>query len=273
MPLSRDQKQVVLSFKDFTGSNSKDAVKFLKQYNWSVNIAANAYFELGPSFDSGSGSAPIVIPSIDKKEVNALFNKYAIFDEDGDKIESTSPDSLTEITDYGIEAFYSDLNISIEDVVTLIVSWKMKAANMCVYTKIEFVRGFEALECSNIDEMKSKIPSMRREIENDTKFKNFYMYVFTFSCEEGQRSLPLDTAIELWKLLIMTRFKHICAWCEFLQTLKVGISRDTWEYFYEWCKLVESGLGQHDEEGAWPSIVDDFMEWVIEHPDKTSELM
>ena len=53
----------------------------------------------------------------------------------------------------------------------------------------------------------------------------------------------------------------------------MGISRDTWEYFYEWCKLVEGGLSQHDEEGAWPSIVDDFMDWVKENPDKTSELM
>lgn len=273
MPLSREQKQVVLSFKDFTGSSSKDAVKFLKKYNWSINIAANSYFEVGPSFDNGSGSAPIVIPSINKENVNVIFNKYAIFDEDGDKIESTNSDSLTEITDYGIEAFYSDLGISIDDVVTLIVSWKMKAANMCIYTRKEFVRGFEALQCNNISEIKAKIPSLRREIENETTFKNFYMYVFGFSCDEGQRSLPLETAIELWKLLIINRFKHIGVWCEFLQTVTVGISRDTWEYFYEWCKLVGSGLSHHDEEGAWPSIVDDFMEWVKENPVKTSELM
>ena len=46
--------------------------------------------------------------------MNAEFNKYAIFDEDGDKIESTNSNALNEITDYGIEAFYTDLGISIE---------------------------------------------------------------------------------------------------------------------------------------------------------------
>jgi hypothetical protein len=39
----------------------------------------------------------------------------------------------------------------------------------------------------------------------------------------------------------------------------VGISKDTWTQFYEWSKTVKDGLDKHDDAGAWPSQIDDFV--------------
>ena len=47
--------------------------------------------------------------------------------------------------------------------------------------------------------------ALRSELTNDHKFKEVYEYSFGFSKEVNQKSLPLETAVAMWKVGAYTR--------------------------------------------------------------------
>ena len=95
----------------------------------------------------------------------------------------------------------------------------MAAATMGEYTKDEFFRGFQRLNCDSVSAMKKKLPTLRKELSDDDKFKDTYEYAFGFSREKGQKSLTLDTAIGMWKLLFGIYEWTLCdSWCDFIET-------------------------------------------------------
>jgi len=59
--------------------------------------------------------------------------------------------------------------------------------------------------------------SLRKELDDPSKFRAFYQFVFDYSREPSQRSLPSDTAMALWEVLLRGRFPLLDAWLEFLK--------------------------------------------------------
>lgn len=62
-------------------------------------------------------------------------------------------------------------------------------------------------------------------------FKRFYGFVFQYGREGIQKSLDVDSAIELWKVLLQDKFVNLQLWCDFLKTEASAtktISRDVW---------------------------------------------
>ena len=98
------------------------ATQLLRENRWDLSAAADAHF-------SGRGSAP----TVDVAKVTRVFESYA---GDGE-----------EMLEDGIAAFCGDLRIDPQDVAILIIAWRMNAAEMCVFTKEEFIRGFQDLGC------------------------------------------------------------------------------------------------------------------------------
>lgn len=58
----------------------------------------------------------------------------------------TSDQESADIEAEGVVAFLQDLSLSPADVVTLVIAWLLDAQEMGVFTKEEFVQGFEKLK-------------------------------------------------------------------------------------------------------------------------------
>lgn len=58
---------------------------------------------------------------------------------------------------------------------------------------------------------------MKAELVDPVAFKRFYCFVFAYGKEGIQKSLDLDSAIELWKILLADKFPNLPLWCEFLK--------------------------------------------------------
>ncbi len=72
-------------------------------------------------------------------------------------------------------------------------------------------------------------------------------------------------AMSLWQLVFSPREPAILQkWLGFLQahseTVR-GISRDTWNMFLNFSDTVGNDLSVYDEDEAWPSLFDDFVEY------------
>ncbi|KAF2308976.1 hypothetical protein GH714_026507 [Hevea brasiliensis] len=83
----------------------------------------------------------------------------------------------------------------------------------------------------------------------------------------GQKSLALDTAIGMWQLLFAEKqWPLVDHWCQFLQARhNKAISRDTWSQLLEFTKTVDFTLSNYDVDGAWPHLIDEFVEYMNEN--------
>ncbi|RUO96147.1 Cullin binding-domain-containing protein [Jimgerdemannia flammicorona] len=174
----------------------------------------------------------------------------------------------------------------------LVVAWHLDAERMAEFTRQGFVNGWTKLKCDSVDKMRAAIPGMRLSLVDDQTFKEVYSYAFNFGRMQGQKSLALEVAVELWRLLLSDRFEQLELWLQFVEE-KHGkaISRDTWNLSLRvlvdldlakivsgiWLaqrfhpvhvpvavRQINSELSNHDSEGAWPVLIDDFVEYAKE---------
>lgn len=167
----------------------------------------------------------------------------------------------------GISRFCDDLGVSPEDAVLLVISWHFEAATMCEYSRREFEDGMASLRCENIDALRAALPRLRAELESRKTFGQIYNFSYLFSREKGQKILQQDVAIALWRLLLTReRWRYIDDWCTFLEEHhNRAISRDTWQQLLEFIVTVKPDLSDYDDAGAWPYLVDEFVEWMREN--------
>ncbi|KAJ0432964.1 putative defective-in-cullin neddylation protein [Helianthus annuus] len=93
------------------------------------------------------------------------------------------------------------------------------------------------------------------------EFTRFYNFVFFISRENGQRSIAVSRAIMAWKLVLSGRFRLLNQWCSFVEkNQRHNISEDTWRQVLAFSRCVHENLEGYDPEGAWPVLVDEFVE-------------
>jgi len=108
---------------------------------------------------------------------------------------------------------------------------------------------------------------MVKEVDDSENFNDMYSFAFRFALdvECGQRSLPVEVAISLWKLVFTRKLVPLLErWIEFLEQSPSpvrAIPRDTWHMFLHLVDAVGDDLSRYDDTEAWPSLFDDFVEW------------
>lgn len=130
--------------------------------------------------------------------------------------------------------------------------------------------------CDTIEKQKAYIKNIKRELpSNRDLFERIYKYSFTIAKAPDSKQAPLDSAIEFWKLLFMDSISAIQWtspnspwldwWKEFLQTsFKKSVNKDMWAETLKFAKLTleDEQMTFWTEESSWPSVIDDFVEWV-----------
>jgi len=78
----------------------------------------------------------------------------------------------------------------------------------------------------------------------------------------GQRVLPTDMAVCLWKIVFsMRRSALLDRWLAYLASHpSTGIPGDTWDMYLYLTDQLDGDLSLYDDTHAWPTIFDDFVE-------------
>jgi len=152
--------------------------------------------------------------------------------------------------------------VKTDDIHFYIVAWKFRASTFGEFTRAEFVESCIRLKIETIDDLKRKLPIFVSEIADLRDFKDFYGWLFTFSLEPNQKALRLDYAIDLWRVILQERFIYRDQWFTFLQGKRKAITKDLWNQLYEFIRLAQNDLDSYDFEGAWPVVMDEFVEYL-----------
>lgn len=106
-------------------------------------------------------------------------------------------------------------------------------------------------------------------------FKQVYEHTFQLAKVGNQKAVQLDMATAYWTLLFSSTSSAVKWstpstpwldwWIEFLNTSwKKSVNKDMWTMTLKFARqsLEDEDLSFWSEEASWPSVVDEFVEWV-----------
>ena len=76
---------------------------------------------------------------------------------------------------------------------------------------------FYNFSCDSVDKLRSKLPSLEKEIQDANKFKEFYQFTFNYAKNPGQKGLDLDMALAYWNIVLKGKFRFLDVWTKFLK--------------------------------------------------------
>jgi len=186
---------------------------------------------------------------LDAKAVDTAFLKYK------------APDAESIQAD-GVMRLCEDLKVDPGDVSVLVLAYHFKAERMCEFSKAEWVQGMGALGVDSVEKLAGKMASLRASLADEATFRGVYTYAFGFGLEKGAKAMVADTAQALWQLLLPGRWAAAEAWLSYVAGVKglKAVSKDTWMQLLEFSRKIKADFSDYDEDGAWPTLIDDFVE-------------
>jgi len=167
----------------------------------------------------------------------------------------------------GIERLCADLGVDPTDPIMLLIAWQMRCEQMCVFTRQEWTTGMTQMGVDSIDALKDAFPQLKAVLDDDDAFRDYYTFCFKFAKDPGfgVRTLPTEVATQMWQLTLSERFGHLAAWNEFLGEKGIkAVTKDVWDMLLTFAMDVDDDMSNYDDDGAWPVMVDDFVEWYRE---------
>ncbi|KAJ4362524.1 Scaffold-type E3 ligase [Neocucurbitaria cava] len=220
-----------------------------------------ARFYYGGGGIGGSTASPA-----SKTTLNKLFDKYR---------EAGAADADI-VGAEGTMKYLQDADVDVEGLESLAALEVVQAPTMGEMSREGFVNGWQDSSCDTIDKQKAFIKNLKRELPgNKDLFTRIYKYTFTIAKTSGQKAVALDAAIAYWELLFDSPVSAVrwtspstpwlTWWTEFLtSSWKKSVNKDMWNETLKFAQLTlsDEAMSFWNEESSWPSVIDEFVEWV-----------
>lgn len=253
--LTSAQRAALNEFTSVTQSDRTTGTKLLKQSNWNVGAAVNIFF----NHPAGGRVNPL------QGTLNKLFDQYR------DVGTSDSPD---EIGMDGTFKLCEDLQVSLEDVGALVLFEIVQSPSLGIIVRENWIDGWSDVGADSAARMRNVVLQRRSALPTDQElFKNVYNHTFTLNLAERQKALMPDMAVAMWELLFKapglewktTNAAWLEWWIEYNQDkVKKAVNKDLWKQTLNFAlqTLKDESLSFWSEESSWPSVIDEFVEWV-----------
>lgn len=80
-----------------------------------------------------------------------------------------------------MEKFCEDIAVAPEDVVMLVLAWKMQARQMGFFSQSEWMKGLTDLQCDTVQKIQNKLDFLYNILNDPNTFKLIYRYAYDFA--------------------------------------------------------------------------------------------
>ncbi|XP_055373359.1 DCN1-like protein 4 isoform X2 [Condylostylus longicornis] len=182
--------------------------------------------------------------------------------------EYTSADEPDTLGPEGMERFCEDIGVEPENVVMLVLAHKMGARQMGFFSQYEWLKGLTDIQCDSAVKVQSKLDFLKTSLNDPNTFKSIYRYAYDFARDKDQRSMDIETAKQMLQLLLGKNWALFPHFAQFLEQSKYKvINKDQWCNILEFSRTINHDLSNYDIDGAWPVMLDEFVEWLRQKRD------
>jgi len=74
----------------------------------------------------------------------------------------------------------------------------------------------------------------------------------------------MEVSVAVWGVLLVPKYPIMEEVLEFIkekQPKYKATNKDLWNMMLEFCKTVQPTLNDYEADGAWPTLLDDFVSW------------
>ncbi|KAH8178763.1 cullin binding domain-containing protein [Sarocladium implicatum] len=259
-PMSSSRQRALISeFMDLTGATERHASRYLKAADYNMNQAVDGYY--------AAGHAPKG-PSQVEVQLHSLFD--SLRDDDADEKDKLELDST-------MQYITNTLKVKLDDAGLFVVQWLVTAPSIGEITRQGYVDGWKkAGTGASHEEHASYVRSQIKKLSTDHDlFRNVYKHAFVGGRERDQKALSLENALIYWDMLFnkpgmpwkTANHDWLGLWKAFLgEKYTRSVNRDMWNMTltFAFKTLEDETLSFWSADGAWPSVIDDFVEWCKE---------
>ncbi|KAL7957229.1 Cullin binding domain-containing protein [Trichoderma compactum] len=255
-PSSAQQKVLLAQFINLTGATERQATRYLKSTGYKLNEAVDAFYMNSAS--EAKGPSPL------DAKLDSLF----------DSLRDDGADDKDQLELESTMGYLSEkLNVSLENAELFVVLELVQAPSVGEITRAGFIDGWKSSGAGTSHaEHAAHVRKLISDLSRDTAlFKKVYKYAFVAGREKDQKSLALDNALIYWSMLfsapgVVWKGKHdwLDLWKTFLgEKWTRSVNRDMWNMILEFAlkSIIDESLSFWSEDGAWPSVIDDFVDW------------
>ena len=171
----------------------------------------------------------------------------------------------------GLQALCTELGIPFNELDMFVLIWKIGATQSYCVTRSEWLHAAHNHKIEHLGQLKAMLATWRASVRDDpAAFAEMYCQSYDFIRGDDEKLLPLDKALRVWPVLLpeADRFAHINHWLQWCaQQYKRPVSRDIWRQVLEFSVKVKD-ITTYDPNDKWPTALDDFVEWALEHTGK-----
>ncbi|KAF9009457.1 DUF298-domain-containing protein [Cyathus striatus] len=100
----------------------------------------------------------------------------------------------------------------------------------------------------------------------DTKaaFNKLYLFCFALVKPEQSKNIDMETSTALWSVLLVPKYPMMSEVLEFIAEKEGSYratNKDLWSMMLEFCQTIKPDLQDYETDGAWPTLLDDFVAW------------
>lgn len=167
-----------------------------------------------------------------------------------------------------------EIGVDLEDIGSLVFFELVQSPSLGLITREGFVEGWTEMGVDAPAKMRNIILQRRSQLSGDKElFKKVYNHTFSLALQERQKSLPLETASEMWRVLFgqdglqwkTANTPWLEWWIEYNEEkVKKAVNKDLWKQTLNFAQqsIKDESLSFWSEESSWPSVIDEFVEWV-----------
>ncbi|KAJ2021027.1 DCN1-like protein 5 [Coemansia sp. RSA 376] len=170
----------------------------------------------------------------------------------------------------GFQRLCDALKCDMEGLEPMVLSWKLGADELGTVELETWDSKICEMGVTDNAALKKAIDTTVAKFKTDfASYRSFYRKMFDYlKTTPNQKLVPVENVKETLALITNQHWLFM-RFIEFLNAQGKAVpslTRDQWNLLLELSKSVDPKFSTYSKEEAWPSLFDDFYDWVLAHP-------